>query len=530
MRRMAALAWLMAIALSSPPAHAALGDGSPVPADAENVILEPNQLRAMPVDEVTRVAVGDPEILDVTIVSPNEVLIQGKAVGDTNLILWDNQGQHVSSIKVVDRLPEAMQNNLAQLLRQMDLPAVQVKRQNGKLFLMGDVSSQVDADRLEQLLSAYPGVTNLTRVSTSAPTPSPAPLVKLSVQLIEINRSDLEKLGVRWSESIGLTEPEVTGQTLQQALLRWGTSLTRSSVTATLDALVEKNLARILAEPKLVTASGKQASSFIGLDVPIVTASSFSTTTSAASTSVEFRQTGVLLKMTPNVHAANSKITTVIEAEVSSVDDTVALDLPVGTQTVSIPGFAVRKANTEVTTTSGETIMIAGLLQAEDQRNSTQVPGLGSMPFLGRLFRSPEKSTSRRELVVAVTPELLADSDMTTEKVIAIDQALADVIAPADDPILRYALEVQQRIASALRYPEEYTPWETGGRVKLRMHVWRDGTLQNATVVESSGAESFDQAALRAAKSQSPFAPFPPDVAQQELWLAVPVLFDSNDL
>ena len=493
------------------------------------VLLEPKQIRSMSVDEIKRVAVGDPEIVDVTVVSPNEILLQAKAVGTTNLILWDRQGQHIMSVEIVDRTSEAVEAQLIQLLNQLQLPGVRVKRENGKIFLTGEVSRQDDLSRLEQMVSAYRDVTNLVRVSELAPAPTPPPpLVKLAVQVIELNRTDLEKLGVKWSESVAFTEPEVTDRTLNTALFRWGTSLTRGSVSATLNALVQQNRARVLAEPKLVTASGKEASSFIGVEVPVLTATTSSTTTSAVSTSIEFRKTGVLLKMTPTVRASgDQKITTVIEAEVSSVDTSVALNVPVGNQTVAVPGFAVRKANTEDTTASGETIMIAGLLQVEDKRDVSQVPALGSMPVLGRLFRSPEAKSTQRELVVAVTPELLGEGAVSAEKAIALEQALAvaEVTASVEDPTLRYALQVQDRIAKSTRYPVREKELGLSGQVKLRLHLMRDGTLRQAMVSESSGFESFDQAALRAAESQAPFPPFPSDLAQSALWLELPVLF-----
>jgi TonB family protein len=199
----------------------------------------------------------------------------------------------------------------------------------------------------------------------------------------------------------------------------------------------------------------------------------------------------------------------------------------VGNQTVKVSGFSVRKANTEVTTTSGETIMIAGLLSAEDSNTISQVPALGSMPVLGRLFRSPVTQSKRQELVIVVTPELLSDATPATEKSAALEQALAltPVTPPAEDPTLRYALQVQDRIAKSLQYPAHEKERGMGGQVKLRLHLLQDGTLGQALIAESSGIESFDQETLRVAQQQSPYSPFPPDLFQQELWLELPVQF-----
>ena len=135
---------------------------------------------------------------------------------------------------------------------------------------------------------------------------------------------------------------------------------TRDNFVLTLDALVRENRARLLAEPRLVTASGREASSFIGVEVPIIQATSVGTAGASVNASIEYRQTGVLLRMTPTVlqDQRPKKITTIIEAEVSSVDNTVGLNIPVGGQVILVPGFAVRRANTEVTTESGSSLPV----------------------------------------------------------------------------------------------------------------------------------------------------------------------------
>ena len=538
-----------------------MAGGSPaaVPDLPPVLLLAPGHLRPLSTTEVQRVAIGNPDIADVTIVSPGQILVHAKAVGSTTLILWDAQGQHEVAVYIVDPQPQVIGEEVQYLLQQLKFTQVEMKFEGGKVFLIGVVDDEEQMKALEQMASAFhETVVNLARVKPAAAavqaagtaaTVTAPPLVKLAVQVVEVNRDDLEKLGVKWSESVGFTDAALTDQTTTKALFHWGTSISRTSVGATLNALVRQNRARILSEPKLVTSSGKEASSFIGVDVPILTATSFSTTTAASSASVEFRKTGVLLTMTPHVIMTEEgqKITTVIQAEVSGIDNSVALQIPVGSQTVSVPGFKVRKANTEVTTRSGEAIMIAGLLEAEDSRKVDQVPALGSVPVLGRLFRSPETQSTRRELVIAVTPELVkaersaenADSSPrspTSSKASpasevnrgdALEQAfaIAQVMAPAQDPTLQYALQVQERIAKAIHYPPQHPFADREGRVKLRVHVSANGALQEALITEPSGMEFFDQEALRSAVSQAPYPPFPPTISRKDLWLDIPILF-----
>ncbi len=492
------------------------------------ISLEAGEIRSFDVEDITRVAIGDPNVVDVTVVSPNEILLQAKSAGSTNLILWDRAGQHTSSVEVLDRAPQEVEGQLRNLMGSLDLPGVNVSSEDGKVFLTGEVPRQEELDRLEQMLSAYPGVTNLVRVPAAVSTAAGrvAPMVKLSVQVIEINRTDLDKLGVAWNQSAAFTEDAMSSASFSDTLLRIGEKVSRTQLKWTLNALVQTNKARILSEPKLVTASGKEASSFIGLEVPVIQATTVGSSTGSVSASIEFRKTGVMLKMTPTV-LSDQTITTTLEAEVSGIDTASGLSVPVGSQTIVVPGFKVRRANTEVTTASGETIFIAGLLELEDSDATSQVPALGSMPFFGRLFRSPEIQSKHRELIIAVTPELLAAAEATTDKTVAVEQALAvaEVTASVEDPTLRYALQVQERIAKSIRYPLREKELGMSGHVKLRLHLFRDGTLGRALIAESSGIESFDLEALKAAESQSPYPPFPSVVPQQDLWLELPVLF-----
>ena len=526
---------------------------SPAGTEQPALMLQRGGLRTLAVEKISRVAVGDPAVVDVTVVSPTELLLQAKTPGSTNLIVWDAGGQRVLPIEVVEGSPESLEAQLRSVIARLALPAVSVTREGARLFVVGQVDRKGQLEMLKELLAGFPDVTNLVGVAggeegaEGAP-PRPTDLVKLVVQIIEISKTDLEKLGVKWSEGASLTEPEVTDQTLDKALTRFGTSLTRASFKATLNALVRKNRARVLAEPKLVTATGKEATSFIGVEVPYVTATSIGTTTSTVSSSIQYRETGVLLKMTPYLNTIEGRrvITTKVQAELSDLDTSVAISVPVGTQTVSVPGFKVRKMETQVTTDPGESIVVAGLLESKDTRNIDQVPALGSMPILGRLFRSPELETIEKDIVIVVTPDIVselmkprADSPQAppaqaehvegADRGMAVDDALegAEVrVRPTvSDPSLRYALEIQDRLSQGIRYPARERSQGRSGKVVLQLHVLKDGRLDRATLLRPSGIEAFDTEALKAAEALAPYPPFPPDVAKADLWLELPVQF-----
>lgn len=531
--------WLQSHAL----AESTLPSPAALPAEIQ---LVAGELRSVTVDQPTRVAIGDPKIADVSIISDTELLLQAKATGKTTLVVWDRQGQHTAALTIVAESPEQVADQLRRLLEEVRLTSVRVDEEGRKVFVTGEVATEGELEQLQQLLRPYPGVTNVVSVALAPPPPltPPPSLVRLSVQVVEMDRNYTEQLGVKWSESITFTEQPFAllpgaGSTTDSLVntgasfadrfgepFKFGT-LFRTGFTQAVNFLVEKGKARILAEPTLVTASGKEATSFMGQEVPVITSTTVGVTTGGVTATIEFKEVGVKLTMTPTVLEAHEKINTVLLAEVSTVDTTNAIQVATGSRTVTVPSFKTRKTQTEVVTASGETIVIAGLLQSEDSHSVSQVPGLGSMPVVGRLFRSPSVKTKNTELVISVTPEMVVDASATEERSIALERALstAEVTSAVDDPRLRYALQVQERISKSLRYPQRERELGIEGRVKLKLHLFADGTLGRVMVLESSGTEALDLEALKAAESQTPYPAFPSQLAERELWIEVPVIF-----
>ncbi len=556
--RAACCVGLLWLACASPPLEAAprVGQSDAVDASAPNdtdaplpspsspehsleapqlLSLKTGEIQSIPVEGLTRVAIGNPLVADVTIVSSKALLLQATAAGTTNLILWDQRGQHAWNVEVLDSAKESVELQLRQMIHDLNLPDVRVTREHDKLFLTGQVPGKQDVDRLDQLLSAYKDkVTNLVSVAPAQPAPPLAPpSVKLTVQLIEMTRDATDKFGVDWMKSLTFTETTfgVKGPTGNLSLperiedaFRIGAvsrSGTGGNLSAVLNLLVTQGKARVLAEPKLVAASGKEATATIGVEVPVITATSVSSGT--VSQSIEFKKTGVELKFQPTVLEDGHSIRLSLDAKVSSIDTTNAITV----SGIVVPGFRVRQTQTEIVLDSGQVLLIAGLIQDEEKKNLSQLPGIGSIPVLGNLFRSTQFVRGQTELIMIVTPELTGENPMTADRAFTLDQALvsAEAAAGVNDPVLRYALQVQDRLAKAIRYPPRDKDQSGSGRVKLRLHLLRDGTLGQAIISESSGIQVFDLEALKVAESQSPYPPFPTELSQSDLWLELPVLF-----
>jgi pilus assembly protein CpaC len=177
----------------------------------------------------------------------------------------------------------------------------------------------------------------------------------------------------------------------------------KSNIQAMIDALDQEGLITMLAEPNLTAISGETASFLAGGEFPIPVAQNGS---SGGSISVEFKQFGVSLNFTPTVLADN-RISLKVNPEVSQLDSSASIT----TNGVTIPGLSVRRLSTTVELGSGQSFAIGGLLTSDASDTLSALPGIGTLPVLGKLFSSRNYQDSKTELVVIVTPYLVNPTD-----------------------------------------------------------------------------------------------------------------------
>lgn len=169
-----------------------------------------------------------------------------------------------------------------------------------------------------------------------------------------------------------------------------------SSIQTMIDALDKEGLVSVLAEPNLTATSGQTASFLAGGEFPIPTRQESDVTT------VEFKSFGVALDFTPTV-LSDDRISIKVRPEISEIDTTNSITM----DGISIPGISVRRVETTVELASGQSFAIGGLLQSNIRDTLSKVPGLGSIPVLGKLFSSSDYRNNKSELVVIVTPYLV---------------------------------------------------------------------------------------------------------------------------
>jgi len=374
---------------------------------------------------VREVRVAKPEFAEVTALSPTQILITGKSFGTTQLIArLDGDQKRVFDLAVDIELDRLM----ASIRTAVPRARVRAYALLDAVVLTGVVPDAEAADQVMQIANVFsPNVINQMRVAGMQQ-------VLLRVTVAEVNRSVVRELGLNGflagdnfrdafvvsnldqinPANIGAAAdalvtrnmPFITGQDgipiTQATTLSLG--FPRVQMQVFLRALAENGLLRLLAEPNLVAVNGQQASFLAGgeIPIPIVTDERIR---------VEFKEFGIRLNFTPVV-ISEDRIRLKVSPEMSEPD--FANSAVIGGFT--IPAFTTRRVQTVVELGSGQTFAIGGLLSESIRAISRRVPGLGDVPVLGALFRSVQYQSNQSELVVLVTPEIVApiSSDQIT--------------------------------------------------------------------------------------------------------------------
>lgn len=363
---------------------------------------------------VARVSTSSPEVVDVAMASGTEVLVQGKAMGQATVILWPKAGTR----RLYPILVEPNIEPVRRLMREA-FPAEQidVRATRDSMVLVGRVSSQAAAERALALgVTAFKGTVSNLEV---APAPQERQIL-LRVKFAELNKTASSEFAVNLISTGALNTPGAvtTGQfpTAHPSRIGGGAPAEFSlsdvlnifafrpdlDVGVLIKALKSKGLLQVLAEPNLVTTSGKEASFLAGGEFPVPVVQGGA---NAGAITVQFRQFGIQLGFLPHLtHRGTIRLH--VKPEVSSLD-------PANGVVVSgfnIPALSTRRVETDIELDPGQSFAIAGLIDDRVTQNLAHIPGLASIPLLGELFKSHNFKKSKTELVVLVTPELLRGS------------------------------------------------------------------------------------------------------------------------
>jgi pilus assembly protein CpaC len=372
-------------------------------------------------NDLIKVVVAEPKIADAVVVSPRDVMVTAKSVGHTTLVIWETGSSPVRyEIAVVTDTSELdhMHATLAgELKAALPDASVQFSGNAETLVLTGKAGSGDQSKKAEAIASAHSKkVVNMIQVPPAA---EPRQIM-LSVKFASVDRTALSQLGFnlfsRNGVTIGSTSTQQFTGPLFSQLNNGGTPAANVSnplnlflyrpdlgIGLTLQALLQQNLAQILAEPNLIVLEGSEASFLAGGQFPYPTITSTPTGSGIAPVvTIQFKKYGVQLNFTPTITSSGA-INLKVKPEVSTLDYTNAVTVD-GFQ---IPALSSRSAETEVNLRDGESFAIAGLIDNRVTQILNKVPGLGDIPILGQLFRSRSTEKTSTELVVVVTPHFV---------------------------------------------------------------------------------------------------------------------------
>jgi pilus assembly protein CpaC len=432
----AAIAWLLFPA-GSPALRAA-------ELQAQNAPLVVTVGKSLVLDNamnIQRISLANGDLAEAVAVNPREVLINGKAAGETSLIIWQQGGPRLLFDLTVRASNSKLDNVRGQLAKELPEQDVSVYVEGESVFLHGTVKDLSTADRAAAIAATLGKVVNLLHVVT----PPEEPQILLKVRFADVDRSISSQLGINLfstgaANTLGtvstqqFTPPTVTvpavGGPVTAAVanaLNLFLFSPQLNLGATISALESKNVLQILAEPNVMAMNGKQASFISGGEFPVPVVQGGA---NVGAVTIQFREYGVKLNFTPTI-TPRGTIRLQVAPEVSSLDYANGVVL----SGFTVPAIDTRKVQTEVELENGQSFAIAGLLNKNFNETLDKIPGIGDIPLLGKLFQSRVLSKSNSELLIMVTPEIV--------RPIPAGQARPEI--PMPKPFMKEALKEAPR-------------------------------------------------------------------------------------
>jgi pilus assembly protein CpaC len=374
---------------------------------------------------IRRVAVASGDVAEAAAVSPSEIVVNGKAFGETSLIIWEaNGGRQFFTVKVRGN-SEASSERIEGLRRELrtEFPGqpIQVSFENGIVFIRGKVKDLASSDRAVQIASTAGKVVNLLYVDV----PPPETQILLKVRFASYDRNLNRSLGINlFSLGAANTIGSVSTQQFSPpSISQGGGSGSNATPTtailsdllnifvfrpdlnlgATIKALEANNVLQVLAQPNLLVANGRQGSFLAGGQFPYPTVQGTTGGGGVGAVTIQFKEFGIRLNFIPTITPRNT-IRLQVAPEVSALDYANGVTI----SGFTVPGIDVRKVNTEVELGEGQSFVIGGLLDNRTTKTFQKIPFLGDLPILGKFFQSIDTTKTNTELIVIVTPEIVA--------------------------------------------------------------------------------------------------------------------------
>ena len=391
-----------------------------VRAQERTIFMQVGDVKVIDLADVERVAIGNESVVQYRPLENGQLLFTASEAGMTKIHVWQRGDRQTKFFVKVENV--SIQSRFLAVKKVMRaFPQVTLEVVDGVIVASGNLDPR-DIERFERVLQTYPNILSLVELLGF----EERQMIRLDVKLIEVNQTATSSLGFNWQQVINgpvlgwhkAWDPNTTGgfyrvdPAIEGAVESFGSNILTTDTkfyswgaytgvfTSTINLLAQSGDAKILASPKLVASSGESASFLSGGEYPIPVRDD-------GELRVEFKEYGVKLDITPVINH-QGLIDTAIFTEVSAID--------FQTEVLDVPGLTTRRAETRINLKDGETLVISGLAYLEEGGNKTKVPGLGDIPFIGRLFQNRDKTRNQRELIISVTPRVVTVNGQHNQK------------------------------------------------------------------------------------------------------------------
>jgi len=363
---------------------------------------------------VGRFSVSNPEIAEAILVTPDQVLVNGKAFGQVNFIAWEQSGGQFLVFDVYVRANLSLIDSQVRALFPKD--DIRLSQANGSVVLSGSVSNSATAAQVQSVVEAA----NFKVVNMLTSPTSNATQVQLQVRVAEVNRNKLRDYGTSFTmlpqggtggyfnSGNGPSQLDHTGtgpggvsalDLILQPALNLFVFNRQINTGAFLRMLRQEGAFRELAEPNLIAMNGSQASFLAGGEFPVPVLQMSSNGTGIT---IVWKEYGVRLNFKPTI-IDEDHIRLELEPEVSTID----FNNGVRFNGFVVPALRTRRAKTGVELRDGQSFALAGLLDNSETKTLSRIPIVSDIPVLGALFKSKSFEKKETELMFIVTAHMV---------------------------------------------------------------------------------------------------------------------------
>ncbi|MDZ7787372.1 MAG: pilus assembly protein N-terminal domain-containing protein [Halofilum sp. (in: g-proteobacteria)] len=406
----------------------------------DTIAVEVGRTQVVETPDVERVALGTRGLVDVRAFPRiGQILLIGKRAGASDLRVWDTEGNDVRyRLRVEGRAGDERETVSASELNKLfgDVSGVRVVAlSENRVAITGQAKRQIDYDRAESLAQQFSEVINQVK----EPSLTLEATVLIEARILEVSRNEMDRVGINWDNTFSgpifawlndwdtnsVFRPELPAD----LELTGGASALPADVgsndfagwagswQSVINLMRQSGVARLLAEPRLTTVTGQEASFHSGGEIPVQTIDG------DGNVGIEYKDFGISLNIKPETEASGL-IRTEVGVEVSAIDNSISIN--------GQPGLTTRNTDTVMNAREGQSMVISGLLSRQEGKDVEAVPGISRIPILGELFKSRSFRDQRTELVIIVTPYLVTAESPRMQRLKAegrtmVDEADADL-------------------------------------------------------------------------------------------------------